>query len=259
LSITNILVRTVSHINGLSGVLRFKQGEVHELNHEFCISGVAGCGALTMSYTITLGSTTESLLAPLTLPAATISAGSDAWSPTLVGTSGNDVFDPGTNPGGTAVMIGNGGNDVFYVCGSNDEVEAAAAGINTIITSYGWGVYALPANVQNVIYDGTASYADGWITLQGNTLNDIIVANNLGDELEAGTGNDTLVGGTGPDIFVIAAGDGNDTIVNFHGGTASTEDTVQLQNLGFDSFAAVQAAMVQSGANTVLNLGGALL
>ena len=152
-------------------------------------------------------------------------------------------------------MIGNGGNDVFYVLGP-DQVDAAAPGINTVITNYGWGVYTLPANVQNLIYDGTASYGNGWITLQGNTLNDTIVANNLGDELEAGTGNDTLVGGTGPDIFVVAAGDGSDTIINFHGGTASTEDTVQLQNLGFDSFAAVQAAMVQSGANTVLNLGG---
>ena len=70
----------------------------------------------------------------------------------------------------------------------------------------------------------------------------------------AGTGNDTLVGGTGPDTFVIGAG-GNDTIINFHGGKAATSDTVLLQNLGFSSFAAVQAAMTQSGANTVLNLG----
>ena len=77
-----------------------KQGGFHELNHEFCITGVAGRGGLAMSYTVTIGSTTESLLAPLTLPAATISAASGAWSPTLVGTSGNDVFQPGYQPGG---------------------------------------------------------------------------------------------------------------------------------------------------------------
>jgi Ca2+-binding RTX toxin-like protein len=206
------------------------------------------------AYTITIGSAVENLLSPLTLPAATLS--STGWSPTLQGTSGNDVFDPGTNPGGTATMIGGGGNDVFYVHGSNDVVEAQAGGINTVITDYGWGTYTLPANVQNLIYDGTASYADGWITLTGNALNDTIVANNLGDALVAGTGSDTLVGGTGPDIFIIGAGTGSDTIINFHGGSATTADSVQLQNLGFTTFAAVQAAMTQSGANTVLNLGG---
>jgi Ca2+-binding RTX toxin-like protein len=206
----------------------------------------------TPPYVIVLGATQQSLLSPLKLPGATLS--STGWSPTLVGTAGNDVFDPGTNSGGTAVMTGGVGNDVFYVHGSNDVVNAQAGGINTVITDYGWGAYTLPDNVQNLIYDGTASFANGWISLTGNTLNDTIVANNLGVALVAGTGNDTLVGGTGADIFVIGAG-GNDTIINFHGGTASTSDTVQLRSLGFDSFAAVQAAMTQSGSNTVLNLG----
>ena len=105
----------------------------------------------------------QSLLSPLKLPEVTLSGA--GWSPTLIGTAGNDVFDPGANHGGTATMIGGGGNDVFYVHGFDDVVIAQVGGINTVITDYGWGAYTLPDNVQNLIYEGGASYANGWITL----------------------------------------------------------------------------------------------
>jgi hypothetical protein len=58
-------------------------------------------------------------------------------------------------------------------------------------------------------------------------------------------------GGTGNDSFVFLEGFGNDTIVAF-GDSGSNEDLIVFDSLIFASFAEVQAAMQQVGANTIV-------
>jgi hypothetical protein len=58
-------------------------------------------------------------------------------------------------------------------------------------------------------------------------------------------------GGTGNDAFVFFEGFGNDTIVAF-GDAGSNQDEIVFDSLVFASFAEVQAAMQQVGANTII-------
>ena len=73
--------------------------------------------------------------------------------------------------------------------------------------------------------------------------------------LDGGLGADTVAGGGGNDTFKILSGKGSDFIVDFSSG-AGIGDVVVLDGFAFGTFAAVQSAMTQNGANTVLNLGG---
>ncbi len=165
---------------------------------------------------------------------------------TVYGTTSNDQLSANAS---NMTLVGNGGDDTFIVYDPSDVViETPDAGISTIET---WGSgYTLPAYVENLTLEGTNNaYA------VGNTLSNILTANSGNDRIIAGTGNDILVGGSGDDTFVIAAGDGMDEIQNFRAG-ANSGDVIALHGFDFTSFADVQAAMRQSGADTVLNLGG---
>jgi beta-glucanase (GH16 family) len=160
---------------------------------------------------------------------------------TLYGTTGNDQLAANAPD---ITLVGDGGDDIFIVYDPSDVViETPNSGVSTIET---WGAgYTLPANVQNLTLEGSAdAYA------VGNSLNNIITANAGNDSITAGTGNDILIGGSGNDTFLVAAGDGQDEIQNFR-----SADVVALQGFSFTSFADVQAAMTESGTDTVLNLG----
>ncbi len=52
-------------------------------------------------------------------------------------------------------------------------------------------------------------------TLSGGAGNDSLLGGNGDDVLRGGTGNDTLNGGNGSDRFVLASGEGPDTIQDF--------------------------------------------
>src|SRR5215475_10413496 len=164
---------------------------------------------------------------------------------TLSGTSGNDQLAANAP---NMTLVGNGGDDTFIVYDPSDVVvESSNSGIDTVLT---WGAgYTLPANIENLTLMGSAD-----ASAAGNSLNNIITANAGNDIITAGTGNDILIGGLGNDTFVVTAGDGVDEIQNFRPG-ANSGDVVALQGFAFTSFAAVQAAMTQSGTDTVLNLG----
>jgi len=72
-------------------------------------------------------------------------------------------------------------------------------------------------------------------TLNGIEGDDILAGGNGPDLLNGGSGNDTLTGGNGPDIFVLALGEGVDTITDFE-----TPDTLGLSgnlSLGMLDFA----------------------
>ncbi|MGB3192202.1 MAG: ExeM/NucH family extracellular endonuclease [Limnoraphis sp.] len=63
--------------------------------------------------------------------------------------------------------------------------------------------------------DDTITGFQGKDTLLGGTGNDELFGNNGSDVLEGGLGDDQLTGGNGPDLFVLAAGEGTDTIIDF--------------------------------------------
>ena len=84
---------------------------------------------------------------------------------------------------------------------------------------------------------------------------DNLLSGGAGNDMIAGSsGRDLIVGGGGNDTFTVANGGGSDSIADFSAG-AGAGDVVKLSGSGFASFAALQAAMTQSGADTVLSLG----
>ncbi|WP_192498978.1 right-handed parallel beta-helix repeat-containing protein [Skermanella pratensis] len=110
--------------------------------------------------------------------------------------------------------------------------------------------YTMPSSVENANVTRSAGSK-----VTGNAKDNVIKGGAGNDVLDGGAGNDRLTGGGGNDVFVIAKGKGNDVITDFKAG-AGAGDTVRLEGGSFTSFAAVKAAMKQSGADVVLDLGG---
>ena len=100
-------------------------------------------------------------------------------------------------------MIGGAGNDIYVVDSPADIVtEAANAGtdeVQTVLASYS---LAAIANVENLV--GTAASGQ---SLNGNTLDNLIVGDIGNDTLDGGAGNDTLIGGLGNDTMTGGVGD----------------------------------------------------
>ncbi len=123
------------------------------------------------------------------------------------------------------------------------------------------------------MFTGTASFtgkasnnastiigAAGADNLQGGNGNDVLEGRGGNDQLQGGggndsliggIGNDTLAGGAGNDSFVFAPGFGNDLIQSF-GDVNNNQDVIEVSTAMFANFAALQTAMVQSGANVLI-------
>jgi Ca2+-binding RTX toxin-like protein len=99
---------------------------------------------------------------------------------------------------------------------------------------------------------------DGNNWLDGDNGDDIISAGNGGNTLVGGNGNDvfylgsgdnTLWGGNGKDVFSFPAEFGRNVIGDFGKG-----DSIECSSARFADFQALQAAMQQVGADTVIAL-----
>ena len=175
----------------------------------------------------------------------------NAGNDTLVGGLGNDSLSGGL---GADTMRGNAGNDAYVVDNTGDSVtESAGEGIDTVSASVN---FTLGANVENLTLTGSA------VSGTGNGLANVLTgsggANTLNgaggnDRLIGGGGNDTLTGGTGLDTFVFADGFGRDTVTDFRT-TGASADTIEFSTDVFSSFAQVQAAMAQVGADVVITV-----
>ena len=162
-----------------------------------------GIDAVVSRINYTLGANVENLI--LNGITADINGTGNELANTITGNAANNMLDGGV---GADTMVGGKGNDTYVVDDIGDLVtESLNAGTDTVQSSVS---YSLGANVENLILSGNTE-----LTGTGNTLDNVITANNAGDYLYGGAGNDTLHGGAGYDE--IHGGDGND-VLNAGGG-----------------------------------------
>jgi len=120
----------------------------------------------------------------------------------LFGGDGADTLDGG---GGADTLIGGRGNDVHVVDDAEDlVVEDPGGGVDIVRTTLTG--FTLPAHVEELRYEGSASFAG-----TGNDADNVMYGGAAGNTLAGGTGDDRLVGGPGDDIF--DGGEGTDTVV----------------------------------------------
>ena len=156
---------------------------------------------------------------------------------TLIGTSANDSF---RGYGGGDSLAGGQGDDSYNVYDVHDVVvENAGEGVDTVLATVS---YTLGANVENLSLSTDNSYGEG------NAQNNILTGGAGAQTLNGGAGDDILAGGAGTDTFIMQAGGGRDAVTDFQNGI----DVARLTDSGFGSFAQVQAAMRQQGADVAL-------
>lgn len=96
-----------------------------------------------------------------------------------------------------------------------------------------------------------AANVNHYITIHGNSQNNVLKAGNNGSYLWGQYGNDTLVGGSGADVFRFYGDEGNDVIENYQAG----KDSISL---GRTNFGALKSAKV-SGSDVILYVGDGAL
>lgn len=137
---------------------------------------------------------------------------------TINGFGGNDMID---GNGGLDTLIGGLGDDIFVVDSLDDIVtENAGEGFDEVRTAVGG--YALPNNVERLVYTGSQTQQ-----VNGNAGNNQIAGGGGTDNIDVSQGgDDTVSGGNGNDSFFFgAAFTANDQV----DGGAGTNDQVGLQ------------------------------
>ena len=164
---------------------------------------------------------------------------------TLAGQIGNDTVQGG---GGNDKVHGNGGDDKVYG-GSGDDKVTGSAGADTV--NGGDGNDDIFGNAGNDKLVGGLG-DDKLVGLDGD---DIFYAGGGADTLKGGEGSDTLLGGGGADRFEFEVGGGSDIVVDF---STASGDVLVVSGYGaaFDDFTDIQAAALQVGSDTVIDLGG---
>lgn len=203
-----------------------------------------GYDAVRSTVSWTLGSNFEALVLD---GSASIDATGNALDNRLIGNAGNNVITGGAGndwldggSGGLDVLSGGTGNDTYVVNRTNIKlVEKAGEGLDSVQSTVTW---TLGDNFENLSLNGSAN-----INGTGNALDNRISGNTANNVITGGAGNDTLIGGGGTDTFVFGRGFGKDVVTDYN-----TNDVLQ-----FSGFSKAAMKIVQSGANTVIDFGGA--
>lgn len=114
----------------------------------------------------------------------------------LFGRDGNDsLSDGGGGDGNEDTLIGGLGDDVYEVgVRGSSTIEGVGEGVDTVRTAF--GIYALQANIENLVFIDNATHGAG-------------VGNALDNDLSGGVGTDDLFGREGNDILRGGAGAAN--------------------------------------------------
>ena len=149
-----------------------------------------------------------------------------ASSLTVAATSSNTALFPN----GSIVFSGSGANRTLILTPANNQFGTATITVNvsdgTIATPTSFTVTVgrnLTGGNGKDTLNGTAGNdrldgGNGDDTLFGGAGNDLLLGGNGDDTLRGGLGNDILNGGSGSDRFVLASGEGTDTIQDFQNG-----------------------------------------
>jgi Ca2+-binding RTX toxin-like protein len=183
---------------------------------------------------------------------------------TLEGGTGDDYLDGGA--GGDS-MSGGVGNDSYYLDVATDQViEAAAAGVDTVTVSFSW---TLTANLENlsIYYDAGAVNATGNAannsiegnyeanTLYGAVGNDALWGYGGDDSLYGGTGADTMRGDSGNDTYYVD--NTSDKVTESQSGTYGGVDIVYA-SVTFTLGANVESLRMVAGSGAVNGTGNSL-
>ncbi len=181
------------------GVLGDSVTELANQGHDTVEVNLAQVGLYTLAANIEAGRVTGTAAAGITGNELDNALTGNAASNTLDGAAGDDTLDGGL---GADKLSGGAGNDSYVVDHAGDLVtELADGGIDAVATAL--ARYALTANVEELAYTGTATFAG-----TGNVLANRIAGGAGKDSLSGGAGDDTLAGNGGSDI--LDGGAGND-------------------------------------------------
>ncbi|WP_230533198.1 calcium-binding protein [Microvirga roseola] len=193
--------------------------------------------------TVTFSSATQRIVASLTGGTGG-DANGDVYTSIerLIGSRFGDKF----YGSGAAILQGAGGNDTYYISGSDQVIETASGGTDTVVFS---GSLKLPAYVENLVATGSAS-----ISLAGNSSSNALIGNAGRNTLKGEAGSDHLDGKSGADVMY--GGAGNDTFYVDHrsdkaiegsrGGTDTVVSYVSYK-LGTSSSYQVEKLVAASG------------
>lgn len=165
-----------------------------------------------------------------------------------------DSFQGTINFGGQdkLLLVGRNVADATYSRSGNDLVLTFADSATDQVRIIGQFNDNLRNQVERIIF------ADGEIgaealrlqMIAGTPGDDVLVGYNTVDTLAGGTGNDVMKGGTAADLYLYAAGDGNDVIED---AGSSAGDLLRLTDI-----ASADVTAVRSGADVLLSIGGAV-
>ncbi|NOD29567.1 choice-of-anchor L domain-containing protein [Ruegeria atlantica] len=154
--------------------------------------------------------------------------------------------------GGEDLIYGKNGNDIIFGLDGADQLiggkgqDTLFGGESSDVLAGGRGNDDLHGEQGDDILEG----GRGNDSLSGGLGNDILAGGRGNDVLRGGLDDDTLIGGRGNDIFVLALGDGTDTILDFSNGS----DSIGLVGLSFE-----ELDIEQSGDDTTISSNGELL
>jgi Ca2+-binding RTX toxin-like protein len=157
----------------------------------------AGIDLVITSVSHSLAANVENLTAT---GSAAVALTGNAFDNTISGNGAANTIDGGA---GADIMAGGMGNDTYYIDAKDRVVEAAGGGDDKIITTFN---YTLGDNVERLAAIGSAA-----VTLNGNSLSNVIDGNGAANTINGGAGNDTIDGGVGADRMV----GGNDSDIYY--------------------------------------------
>ncbi|ELS03899.1 putative calcium-binding protein,FG-GAP repeat protein [Xenococcus sp. PCC 7305] len=172
----------------------------------------------------------------------------------IKGTAGNDNLKGKITPDiiqgleGNDVIEGLRGNDNLFGDNGKDTLKGNR-GNDSLLGGRGDDV--LQGNLGNDVLEGDSGkdllFGDkGHDVLVGGAGNDVLKGGSGSDRLEGGDGNDSLFGGEGKDFFVLLAGSGTDSIIDYRDGV---DQFVLAEGLEFG-----QLEIVQNLTNTQIKI-----
>lgn len=175
-----------------------------------------------------------------------------AFADTLTGDAAANRLEGGSG----ADTIGGGGGDDLLIGGAGADVMNGGDGVDT--ADYSASIRAINVDLNTGLGLGGYAHADVFVGIEqiiGSVFGDNLIGDASANSFTGAAGDDVLFGGAGSDRFVFGNAVGNDRVLDFAAG-AGSEDWIDLSGNSFlNTFADVVGHTVQSGGDTLVDLG----